>query len=134
TGGPDSGSFSTFTAEPRWPMLQLPMSVNHSLRRVLSVSCLAVFALTGCQSEPPGPAPVGPGAATSTDLAAWTTDAKEVTITGTLWEFNVAGATGSYDTWGLAAASGTTGTRTLGLDSAEGVEVDVRRCVGAAQR
>jgi hypothetical protein len=77
---------------------------------------------------------VGPGAATNADLTPWAADAKDSTITGTLWEFNVAGATGSYDTWGLAATAGTTGTRTLGLDSAEGVEVDVRHCADAAER
>ena len=92
-----------------------------------------LLALTGCTSSSSpsntmklltrGPSPLGPGAATETDLAPWLIDAPTVAFAGQLENFFVAGQTGAYVTWSLHPAGRWTGA-----------EVDVRPCAADAER
>jgi len=88
----------------------------------LTVSAIAL-ALGGCESDLPGPAPAGPGAATATNLHPWLANATDTARAGVLWQFNVADIEGSYYTWGLSPD-----------DPNDAVEIDVRQCPQDAQR
>jgi hypothetical protein len=82
-----------------------------------------VVFIGGCQTLLLPPAPVGPGAATETDLKPWLAAAAPATQSGLLMEFNVASVQGSYYTWGLATSR-----------PEQSVEVDIRPCSEAAER
>jgi len=53
----------------------------------------------GCSTTPPPPA--GPGAASATDLSAWTADAPTITVAGQLLYFSCASQEGVYFTWSV---------------------------------
>jgi hypothetical protein len=102
------------------------LAIRHRRWAYLAI-CFTISAtalmLGGCASVIPGPAPVGPGAATSADLRPWLAGATDVARSGVLWQFNVADVEGSYYTWGLSPD-----------DPTDAVEIDVRRSAQDAQR
>lgn len=92
-----------------------------SMRGLVLIGALfIVLALSGCAA---GPAPVGPGAASTIDLSPWLSDAPTVTYTGRLQYFHCTSEHGNYLTWSLDPA----GTE-------DAAEVDVRACVADAKR
>ena len=94
---------------------------SNFLRWPLAAAILLLLSAGGCQTAGVGPAPVGPGAATETDLTPWLATGTETELFGCLMEINVPSQQGSYETWALATPQ-----------PAQSVEVDVRACPGAA--
>jgi hypothetical protein len=86
---------------------------------VVGGAVLIVLALSGCAN---GPAPAGPGAASSVDLSPWLKDAPTVTYTGRLQYFNCTSEHGNYLTWSLDPAG-----------EEDAAEVDIRGCVSQAR-
>ena len=86
------------------------------------LSCAVAVMLAGCETAP-GPLPVGPGAATQTDIAPWLGEAEIVDYVGTIENILVASQRGAYVTWSLAPAG-----------PHVGCEVDTRPCPADAER
>ena len=87
---------------------------------VILAAMLNVLALSGCVL---GPAPAGPGAASTMDLSPWLKSAPTVTYTGRLQYFNCTSEHGNYLTWSLDPAG-----------EEDAAEVDVRACVADASK
>ena len=92
--------------------------------RVISIFALLSLAM-GCDTTylTRGPAPLGPGAATGTDLRPWLIDAPTIARVGRLDNFYVESQLGQYVTWSLVTKDTTMCT-----------EVDIRRCAVAAEQ
>lgn len=76
----------------------------------------------GCQSEPYlPPAPVGPGAATKTDLQPWVECAKPARCQGYLQSIYVHSREGTYVTWSLHTEQ-------------SAYEIDIRNCNVSADK
>ena len=90
------------------------------LRVIIALAMLIVAA--GCNTVR-GPAPVGPGAASKTNLRPWLVDRPTTAYVGRLENFLVASQRGCYATWSLIPTGPHVGS-----------EVDIRACAADAQR
>ena len=87
------------------------------MRALTTLAAMSIFS-AGCLAyAPPGPTPVGPGAATTADLRPWLAKAPTITRTGRLTQFSVQSQFGQYVTWALVPR-----------DTSLSAELDVRSC------